>query len=132
MTNMSLNENLMTSIPTARTAGSDEALARMKILLRTDEFLIAFLLYLTKNCNFAATDPFLSSTRVIQNIIDFSGRSLLTQSFADVYFEAAMNELTADEIQQKVKNLIDNTVANENLMAETALYVFPKFMECRM
>ena len=59
----SFNDNFMTSesnLP-AEAAGSGEAFGRMKILLRTDQFLIAFLLFLTNNSILAATDHFLSS-----------------------------------------------------------------------
>ena len=124
----SFNYEMITSSSTAaESCQSDECYEAMRILLKTNDFLIDVLLYLTINIKFAATDTFLSSVRVIQNIIDFSSRSSLTQSFADNFFDALMNELTTDKIQQMVMACVDNTVANENLMVETALYIFPRF-----
>ena len=108
---------------------TDQTFEAMRILLRTDDFLFAFLSYLVNN-KAALSDPFLTSTRVLQNIIDYSNRdsiSNVTQSLAEKFLEVVFDKLSTEETQQRVNDLIDDTVADENLMIRTVFYDFQSF-----
>ena len=107
------------------------AFEALKVLLRKDDFLLNILSCLIKYHKSVAQDSFLTSARVLQNLIDYSttNRTSLIQSMADTLFDLIMNEKTAEETQLIVKGCVDKTVADENVMVTTVQYFVNNFCQ---
>lgn len=105
----------------------DQTAEAARILLKTDDFLLLFLSYLT-NSKDTVNDPFLTSPKVVQSILSFSVRNFLIKSLAEEWAELAEKESSDDKIkQQRVKNTT-STRDTENSMIIILLHTFPKLM----
>lgn len=107
--------------------GNNQTAEAMRILLRTDDFLMVFLNYL-KCSKFVISDSFLTSAQVMQNIVEYSRRSSSTTLVADSFLDAVIDQMNSYEIHQFERNYDDNRIADENLMIIIALYAFPKLI----
>lgn len=107
--------------------GIDQTAEAMRILLRTDDFLMVFLNYLN-NSKFALSDSFLTSGKVMQNILEYSKRNSSAKAAAESYLDAVINEMNSHDIHRLETNCIDESIADENFMIIIVLYAFPKLM----
>lgn len=116
---MKLKENISTGI--------NQTAEAMRILLRTDDFLMVFLNYL-KFSIFTISDSYLTSANVMQNILAYSKRNSSTTLVAESFLDAVIDQMNSYDIHQFERNFDDSAIADENLMIIVVLNAFPRLM----
>ena len=127
--NIESNLKICTSL---QSQTNNEIIDATRALLRTDDFLMIFLNYLTRTQD-VLTVSFLTDWDIISHIVQYSSRNPYIHTLADSFVQSVMmtHMTEADIMIQKFEQARispPNSVANEMIMIKIVLHSFSKLL----